>query len=205
MSTRLTCQPTPLSITDRWTPLVRPVSLVLHRTWVLTLPLAILGLPGHRPWPPVCRGSHPSCWLPHGSRHPSFPFYSVLLSLPFSLPIPTTTRTCALRPRRSANRTLAACRRPHLVAGGPSRRPPSRVPMTFRRGRMPLDQADATKTSTSPRCTSATVRRRPLLARAPPAMGTRAGRSSLARPSSLGAKPTLPWASVPRIRSLTSV
>jgi hypothetical protein len=90
------------------------------------------------------------------------------------------------------NRTLAACRRPHLVAGGPSRRPPSRVPMMFRRGRMPLDQADATRTSTSPRCTSATVRRRPLLARAPPAMGTRAGRSSLARPSSLGAKPTPP-------------
>jgi hypothetical protein len=67
-----------------------------------------------------------------------------------------------------------------------------RVPMTFGRGRMLLDQADATRTSTSRRCTSATVRRRPLLAGAPPAMGTRDGRSSLAQPSSLGAKPIPP-------------
>jgi hypothetical protein len=48
-----------------------------------------------------------------------------------------------------------------------------RLPVTLRRGRMPLDQADATRTSTSPSCTSAAAHRHPLVARTPPAMRAR--------------------------------
>jgi hypothetical protein len=92
MLTHLTCQPTPLSITDRWTPLVRPVSLILHRTRTELESLCchrpssacqafVRGHPAH-----VCRGSHPRC-SPSQACH-----RAAHLTLMSAHPLPPTSR-----------------------------------------------------------------------------------------------------------------